>query len=107
MLNFKKIYMIFVLGLILTSLLVSCDNKNDSSIENNTDMPEETIKESYTEELRFELNQEGTEYKVTGIIRNLMTNYEQVIIPSTYNGKPVTMIADEAFENVFEINKQQ
>ena len=50
---------------------------------------------STTEErLAFKLNEDKSEYIVTGIGSYTGTN---VIIPSNYNGKPVTAIGDGAF----------
>ena len=47
-----------------------------------------------TEELDFELNEDNESYKVVGL--GPITDVE-VIIPLIYNGKPVTVIGDNAF----------
>ncbi len=46
-------------------------------------------------ELSFELNEDGQSYSVTGIGTYLSSD---LVIPSTYNSKPVTGISDYAFE---------
>jgi hypothetical protein len=43
--------------------------------------------------LKFLLNDNGTEYTVSDLMNSSVTN---VVIPSTFNGKPVTAIGDEA-----------
>lgn len=44
----------------------------------------------------LELNEAGTEYTVTGAGR--LAGSEAVVIPASYDGKPVTAIADDAFK---------
>ena len=54
------------------------------------------INESYyTEGLKFTLSSNGTYYSVTG--RGTATDTD-ILIPSVYNGKPVTCIGDSAFQ---------
>ena len=57
----------------------------------------------------FELNSNGT-YTVTGIERTTIKKdqeykliYEQIIVPSSYKGKPVTKIGDEAFKSLSDL----
>lgn len=49
-------------------------------------------------ELKFELNEDGNSYKVTGFVGAEET---EVIVPETYNGLTVTEIGDEAFYRVY------
>lgn len=49
-----------------------------------------------SEGLEYELNEEGESYKVVGLGTCTDIN---VVVPRTYNGKPVTAIGDNAFEN--------
>ena len=62
----------------------------ESNWEENNDFILEYLAE---EELEYKLNANGQGYTVTG----LGTCYDTVIIPSTYNGLPVTRIDDYAF----------
>ena len=56
-------------------------------------------------EFSYSLNSDGNSYSVTGLESDISTNHS-FVIPSTYDGLPVTEIADEAFKgkaNIFEI----
>ena len=57
---------------------------------------EPTVWEVYTQGLEYSLNEDGESYSVTGIGTATDTD---IIIPSAYNGKPVTKIANSAFKN--------
>ena len=46
--------------------------------------------------LRFELSEDGTFFSVFSL--NVVETRDRVIIPSTYNGKPVTTIGERAFQ---------
>ncbi len=45
----------------------------------------------------YQLNTDGTKYYITGYTDELM-KYTDIIIPSTYNGKPVVQISENAFK---------
>ena len=47
-----------------------------------------------TQGLVFELNQDGNSYAITGVGS---VTAETIVVPATYNGKPVTVVADKAF----------
>ena len=49
-----------------------------------------------SEELEFTLNEDGESYSVTGIGSTSVT---EVVIPESYEGKPVTGIGEKAFYN--------
>ena len=55
---------------------------------------------SFTQGLIYELNSDGASYSVTGIGTATDTD---VIIPATYEGKPVTKIGDNAFKDVYSL----
>jgi hypothetical protein len=82
----KRILLLTILALILSACLVlsSCDNSN-------TDEGKEPSTKNVTTPLVFELDGDG--YKVVGCDKKA----ENAVIPSTYNGKPVTSIGDSAF----------
>ena len=58
--------------------------------------------ETYTEGLEFELLPDGTEYAVTDFEN---ASAKQVVVPSTYKGKPVAKILKRAFENQDNLDK--
>ena len=69
--------------------------------ENHTDTDECLVchfPKSYTKELVFELNDDGTGYTVTGIND---TNIKLVRIPEKYQNLPVTAIGNEAFKQCY------
>ncbi len=115
----KKVLSILLVVIILMSTLVSC--KIDDLIQKTTtsttsttsttattstttttttnnesplDPPEE---DKYSKGLEFTLNDDGESYSLTGI--GTCTDVD-IVIPSTYNGLPVTNIADAAFAAV-------
>lgn len=51
---------------------------------------------SYTNGLSYTLINNDTEYEVSGIGE---ATEEDIVIPRTYNGKPITQIGEEAFKN--------
>ncbi|MDE6505616.1 MAG: leucine-rich repeat domain-containing protein [Clostridia bacterium] len=51
-------------------------------------------------DFKFELNSDGESYSVTGISNK---NITQIVIPDTYNNKPVTSIGNRAFNDCSEL----
>jgi hypothetical protein len=58
---------------------------------------------SYTKGLEFSLNSDGATYSVSAYTRG----NPAVVIPDTYNGKPVTAIADSVFKDRSDIKSVQ
>ena len=81
----KTILLILVIFAIIFTFS-ACFNKPDNK-------PGE-IEESYSKNLDYKLSDDGESYWVIGIGT---CNDENIIIPSQYNGKPVTKIYDYAF----------
>ena len=73
----KKTLILITFIAIIASLLVGCGGKKQG-------------------ELKFELNESGTEYTVSFVGRK---NCSDIIIPEEHEGLPVTKIADFAFRN--------
>ncbi len=83
----KKLFKVMAFMLVVVSALsmftaCSPDNSND-------DKPQQPVKE-----LAYELNSDGQSYKVMGFKEE---GFGDVTIPDTYEGKPVTIIAQNAF----------
>lgn len=74
--------MLVVVSAFLMFTACSPDNSND-------DKPQTPVKE-----LAYELNSDGQSYKVVGFKEE---GFGNVTIPDTYEGKPVTIIAQNAF----------
>ena len=89
----------FVLTLLLLSLsLVSCDIY---SIKDFIFGEEESqVEENPSEGLKFKLNDDGASYSVWGIG---VCEDVDVVIPSSYNGLPVTSIGYSAFSGCFDL----
>lgn len=66
----------------------STDPNNPDSSATSTAIPDYNFK--------FELNEDGASYRV---VDNGIYNGTSVVIPATYNDKPVTTVADYAFRN--------
>ena len=106
----KSFFKIVPLGLLL--IVAACDQTGASHASSNSDSGIIVSSSSSSEssqpivsssnvpdnhELRFELSEDGTYYTVYGI--NLSVTRDRVIIPSEYNGLPVTTIGEKAFQN--------
>ena len=79
----KKSILLISLFLIITCFLGGCKGNN----ENNSN-------ESYSQGLEFKLSEDGKSYSVIGYGT---FEGENLVIPSTYKGKPVVAIGDFAF----------
>jgi len=89
--SFKKLtLLILVLATILMGALTlsACGGKGDNGSQKENLIP--------TEGLKYELNADGESYSVDGI--GEATDLD-IVIPSTYLGKPVTSIGSSAFED--------
>lgn len=65
-----------------------CGQPNDN--ENPSENPDNPLK------LRFELNSDGQSYKIAGVMQDFQYMTE-LVLPDTYNDKPVTIIGENAF----------
>lgn len=89
----------FVLTLIFLSLsLVSCDISSIKEIIFGKD--ENQVEEKPSEGLDFKLNDDGASYSVRGIG---VCEDVDVVIPSSYNGLPVTSIKRGAFDHCYAL----
>jgi hypothetical protein len=84
-----------ILGVLLTALTVCGGALFASCSFGSTSSSIISVEDKYTEGLEFTLNEDGTEYSVTGYTGDST----QVVIPAEYNGLPVTSIGYRAFEN--------
>ncbi len=74
----------------------SSDNLgNDTDDETDPDTPVNPGTDIDSNELTFNLINNGTEYEVSSVKNTLCRD---ITVPGTYNGKPVTKIGDNAFE---------
>lgn len=91
----KKIKMIFSSAFALTALAgtISCSCGNTSSSVDSKTVPSETISSVECTYLNFELTSDETSYVVSGVSDATVT---EIVVPSTYNGKPVTEIKKHA-----------
>ena len=99
----KKVFLLFC-SIILLAVLVSCQKDGapsfDSQTENETetqDFSSENSEVDFSSMLEFELSEDGNSYIVSS---GQNCTAENVIIPSEYNGKPVTEIGNDAFANM-------
>lgn len=75
--------------------LAACNNGPTADSDNSeNEMPEEDVPLVASEGLTYSLNEDGASYAVAGI--GTCTDTE-IVIPSEYEGLPVTKIADDAF----------
>ena len=71
------------------------ESSSSSSSSSDSQMPEKPVSQPASQGLKFELDTETDTYVVTGMGSCTDTN---LVIPSTYENKPVTSIGEEAFE---------
>ncbi len=105
----KKKLILLALSLILivgTLLILSSCNKPDAPAsppaeetdgKDDSETPETSTPLTPTEGLEYELNYNGDSYSVIGL--GTATNVTSLVIPSTYESKPVTGIGADAFED--------
>ncbi len=102
----KKIWIIILAAVLLLAVLVICsdsdspDEPDDGKETENQELPNDGEGNggqqiTFTEGLEYEAINNGQAYAVYGI-GNARDN--AIFIPNTYNGKPVTHIAEYAFE---------
>ncbi len=84
-----------MLALISTLALVSCDDEDETKKGNPSDGGKEEVTLPPTKGLEYALNEGGESYSVTGCSTY---SVKTLVIPSTYEGKPVTSIAKDAFK---------
>ncbi len=87
-----KRIIICVLALVLIISLVACSKKN------NSEQPSEEV--VCTEELIYKLNDDGKAYTLVSVGK---CTCENIVIPDTYNGLPVTAIGDSAFNRCYTV----
>lgn len=90
----KKLISLAMLLLACFCVLVACNNGTENNEENSSDIITTESTQKPSEELEFSLTPDENGYEVTGIGSCTDTD---IVIPSTYNGKPVTSIGDGAF----------
>lgn len=64
-----------------------------------------TFKAVWSSRLTFTLNEDGSSYIASGTSDNALYMREEIVIPSTYEGKPVSAIADNAFKSCVNVTK--
>lgn len=89
----KKSNYLMLLASLLIIPITSCKDTSDNSNESTSQNVEEN---SYTKDLSYSLSTDGTSYILVGKGSAYDINIK---IPSTYEGKPVTEIANYAFMN--------
>jgi hypothetical protein len=78
-------------------------NGNQGGTQNPSD-PDENKKELTVGELLYELNEEETAYTCIGVEADSM-DCAEIIIPDTYNNLPVVAIAQNAFMQMYRLNR--
>lgn len=78
-------------------------NENQGGTQNPSN-PDENKKELTIAKLLYELNAEETEYTCIGVDAESM-DCAEIIIPDTHNGLPVVAIAQNAFMQMYRLNR--
>ena len=101
----KKVFLLFC-SIILLAVLVSCQKDGAPSFDSQTETEDKTETQDSSEVvdeidfssmLEFELSEDGNSYIVSS---GQNCTAENVIVPSEYNGKPVTEIGYGAFASM-------
>ncbi len=88
----KKIIIICILAAALIISLAACSNRKNK--EQPTEQPSGEVSDVCTEELIYKLNDDGKAYTLVSVGK---CRCENIVVPETYNGLPVTSIGDSAF----------
>ncbi len=94
----KKIIVICILALALVMSFAACSRKKND--QQNTENPTSAPVEECKEELVYKLNEDGQSYTLVSVGK---CTCEEIIIPETYNGLPVTCIGDSAFNRCYSL----
>ena len=73
--------------------------------EESTDPPKYSDTSDSSGVLEFRLHENGSEYAVWGVNHEVDPLPEEIVIPSTFNGKPVTRINEDAFSICYAFTK--
>lgn len=95
----KKIILVCVLALALVTSFAACSRKKNDP--QNTEAPT-TAPVECKEELVYKLNEDGQSYTLVSVGK---CTCEEIEIPETYKGLPVTTIGDGAFNRCGTVKK--
>ena len=98
----KKLFVLLLalLSLFAVLLLASCDEQETTDAPPTEDEGEEDDETPTATGMQFKLIEDGTAYEISDFEDKTAVN---IVIPATYNGKPVTRIGKEAFWTCSEI----
>ncbi len=94
----KKVLVVYILVIVMIASLVSCSRKRDDG--NGTEAPTQAPVEECKEELVYKLNEDGQSYTLVNFGKCTCSD---IVIPETYNGLPVTIIGDGAFNRCYRL----